>query len=136
MSIRRILVVEDDVVIALDLSTTLADLGYTVIGPATTVSNALGLIRQAKPHAALLDWRLKESTAEIVGDALAALHIPFGFVSAHPRDSVARQHRDRPHLRKPFAPASVDALLRTLGDGQSAARGGHPTRHATNAPGP
>ncbi len=135
MGIRRILVVEDEVVIALDLSATLADLGYTVIGPATTVGNALGLIRHAKPHAALLDWRLKEGTAEIVGDALAALSIPFGFVSAHPRDSVARQHRDRPHLRKPFSPASIDALLRSLIDGQSPPRDDRFSSVSPNAPG-
>ena len=67
----RILVVEDEALIAMDLQALLEEAGYCVLGPANTSEAALALIERDEPDVALLDVNLGRSDAFGVANALA-----------------------------------------------------------------
>ena len=77
----RILVVEDEVVIAMDLQALLEDHGAQVVGPAYTLSVALGFATGIDISAAVLDLRLGREPISPVARILAARRIPFLFYS-------------------------------------------------------
>jgi CheY-like chemotaxis protein len=98
----RILVVEDEFLIALDIVSALEQAGITVVGPAGTVSDALAVIEREPLEGALLDAHLGGEPAARIADALAARGIPFAFVSGYGRESLPEAHRSAPLVRKPF----------------------------------
>jgi CheY-like chemotaxis protein len=75
----RVLVVEDDPIIALDLAEMLQSSGATVVGPAYTVAHALRLVEGQAIDAGVLDYRLEKDTAGPVAERLARDGIPFLF---------------------------------------------------------
>lgn len=79
----KILIVEDELVIALELQVLLEDEGYTVVGPVNSVEKALALIEEAKPDAAVVDINLGDERSTPVTAALAAEHIPFIVTSGY-----------------------------------------------------
>ena len=111
---RRILVVEDDPIIALDLQRILEAAGATVVGPAREVSEAISFIKGSKVSAAVLDYRLRVGDTLPLARLLAERRIPFLFETSDP-DSVARKHPGAIILAKPFRPdqltSAVGALL-------------------------
>ncbi len=95
----RLLLVEDEYLIAEDLKVSLQDLGIEVIGPAASVKDALTLVNQdaARLDGAVLDVNLRGERVFPVADALAARGIPFVFTTGYdgivfpdPYASVAR----------------------------------------------
>ena len=74
---KRILVLEDEVLLALDAAETLEELGVVVIGPVHRVEAALALLERERPDAALLDVNINGSTSAEVARRLAAEGIPF-----------------------------------------------------------
>jgi CheY-like chemotaxis protein len=74
---RRVLIVEDEMLVAMELETLIADEGCTVIGPAPTVDRALALLEHERPDAAVLDVNLNGTTAAPVAAALTAQGVPF-----------------------------------------------------------
>jgi CheY-like chemotaxis protein len=107
----RVLVVEDEFLIALDLLAILDDLGCVALGPAATVEEALRLLAADPPDAALLDMNLRGIRATPVALALAAGGVPFATVTAYA--SLPEAVFDGVRLvAKPFTPERVgDALL-------------------------
>jgi CheY-like chemotaxis protein len=107
----RVLVVEDEFLIALDLLAILDAFGCVVLGPAPTVGEALRLLAAAPPDAALLDMNLRGVRATPVALALAAGGVPFATVTAYPGLPEA-VFDGVPLVAKPFTPERVgDALL-------------------------
>lgn len=80
---RRVLVVEDEVLVAMDLESELERQGCIVLGPAPTVARALAVIDQEQPHIALLDLNLAGKSTGPVALALATHGIPFVVVSGY-----------------------------------------------------
>jgi CheY-like chemotaxis protein len=113
----RILVVEDEALIALMIMQMLERLGLEPVGPAATSREALALIAAERIDAALLDLRLgDEGSPGSVAPALERRGIPFvvvtGFLAAH----VRRLIPGHPVLTKPFSEAALGrALGRLLG---------------------
>lgn len=101
----RILVVEDEPLVSMLIEDLLLDLGCMVVGPASTVAQALALVGQ-DVDAALLDVNLGAEHVYPVADALAAADVPFAFVTGYGRHGLVGAHCDRPTIHKPFAPAS------------------------------
>lgn len=97
-----ILVVEDEPLVALAVEDLLTNLGIRVVGPAPTLSKALGLVEQGGFDGALLDVSLRGERVDAVADALAARSIPFVFTTGHGVDALPQGHRSRPLLVKPF----------------------------------
>src|SRR5258708_7329685 len=77
---RRLLVVEDECLIALNMVEQLTELGYAVVGPAFTIAEARHLAAVAAIDAAVVDLNLHGVFAEEVADILALREIPFLFV--------------------------------------------------------
>jgi DNA-binding NtrC family response regulator len=77
----RILIAEDEILIALDMESTFLDAGAEVIGPCTTISAAMDAARNEELSLAILDIRLGSETTERIGDLLAERGIPFLFYS-------------------------------------------------------
>ena len=77
-----VLLVEDDVILAIDLELSFEDAGFRVIGPAATEAEALELIEAHKPDFAALDWNLRTGTSAGVAAALARIGTRFVFVTA------------------------------------------------------
>ena len=72
-----VLVVEDELLLAMDLELTLEQHGYRVLGPAGTVAEALRLLEGETPQVALLDLNLKGEMATPVAGRLRAMGVPF-----------------------------------------------------------
>lgn len=113
----RILVVEDEALIALMIMQMLEGLGLEPIGPAASSREALALIAAERIDAAVLDLRLgEEGSSASVAPALERRGIPFvvvtGFIAGH----VRRLIPGHPVLTKPFSEAALGrALARLLG---------------------
>jgi CheY-like chemotaxis protein len=93
LSGRRVLLVEDEAIIALDLAALLTDLGAVVVGPAHSVANALELLHEGKIDCAVLDVNLDGEPVYPVARALETRRIPFVFVTAHSGESSIRSFR-------------------------------------------
>src|SRR3954447_7374345 len=78
----KVLVVEDEFVVATDYQVLLWRLGCEVLGPAASAAEALVLLRHERPDAALLDVRLRDGRVTPVAEALRAAGVPFVLVSA------------------------------------------------------
>ena len=111
----RILVVEDDPIIAMDVVASLARADATVVGPAYSVRRALDLIDRSPLDAAVLDYRLEAETASPVAYRLASMGRPFLFHTSS-RSNPALAHPGVPIVDKPTRPeelvAAVNALTR------------------------
>lgn len=102
MPATRILVVEDEFLIALDIAGVLEQAGLAVVGPAGNVGDALKAIEQEVVHGALLDAHLAGEPVGCIADALQARGIPFAFVSGYGREQLPAAHRTAPLVKKPF----------------------------------
>ncbi|HET9902289.1 MAG TPA: response regulator [Xanthobacteraceae bacterium] len=99
---RRILVVEDEILISMLLEDMLTDLGYEVAGTASRVEEALALARSAQIHAAILDVNLNGQEVFPVADVLAGRSIPFVFATGYGERALPAAYQERPTLQKPF----------------------------------
>lgn len=77
----RVLVLEDEALIAEMLTDWLVELGFEVVGPASTVRDALSLIAQSDVEAAILDARLPDGDNREVAELLRSKSVPFAFAS-------------------------------------------------------
>lgn len=115
MTPRSILVVEDEAVIALGLAKILEDAGYRVIGPAATVKAAHACMAENRIDAALMDVNLGGDTRVFpLAEVLAALRVPFAFLSGHPRGLMPPHLHDRPFVAKPYGEAEILELMSRL----------------------
>jgi CheY-like chemotaxis protein len=112
---KRVMVVEDEPLIAMDYATQLAKAGARVIGSYATVREALDLVRgpgSKAIDAAVVDFVLADRNSEPLQVALKQRGIPFVVVSAYPRPLV-RTHASEHILQKPV---TAEALCDELGD--------------------
>ena len=113
----RVLVVEDESLVAMLLATMLEDMGCTPVGPIGTVDEALEVIA-ADPglDAALLDVNVAGRVVFPVASALAERNVPFLFSTGYGEGGLPDDWRGRPTIQKPFTEATVrGALQKTLG---------------------
>jgi len=114
--IPRVLIVEDEVLVAMDLASVLQRHGYVVVGLAGSVTEALALVRKEEIDIALLDVNLGSKTVEPVANRLAERAIPFGLVTAYPSHIQPQSLRRRPCITKPFGTTEVTRLAARLVD--------------------
>ncbi len=108
---RRILLVEDEILIACMLEDMLADLGCVVVGPAARVAQALALIDADVIDAAVLDLCLNQELSYPVADALTARGIPFLFSTGYDRSRIRDGYGSLPMLQKPFHERELARVL-------------------------
>ena len=114
LSGRRILVVEDEMLILMMIESMLADLGCESIIAAATIAEALALIEGQVFDAAMLDVNLKGDNSRPVADALAARGVPFFFSTGNGGHHTMAGYEDRAILRKPFMFEDLTALFKNL----------------------
>ncbi|HEY2132782.1 MAG TPA: response regulator [Acetobacteraceae bacterium] len=111
LSGHRILVVEDEVLIAMLLETALEDAGCVVVGPYSRLSEALAAAARDDFDAALLDVNLAGEKVFPVAELLAERKIPFLLLSGYGDKATPPEHADWPTHGKPF---NTDELMLVL----------------------
>ena len=114
---RRVLIVEDESLVAMLLETILEDMGCTPVGPAATVDEALRMASDGEPvDAALLDVNVAGRQVFPVAEALRDRGVPFVFSTGYGEGGLPAEWRGHPTLQKPFTEAAVrDALINAMG---------------------
>jgi two-component SAPR family response regulator len=119
---RRVLVVEDEFLLAMELETLLERRGCTVLGPVRTVCQALALLHDEQPEVALLDVNLKRERATPVAAALIDRGVPFVLVTGYSEQQLSEPElRAVPRVEKPV---NGCALGRAMAKALEAARAG------------
>ena len=110
----RVLVLEDEPLVAMDIAAIVAGAGWDVVGPAATVQKALKSIEDKGCDAAILDANLGGESAEPVADTLRLRGIPFIVLSGYANDQLQGPLLNAPFLAKPYNPGALVALVRSL----------------------
>jgi|HubBroStandDraft_2_1064218.scaffolds.fasta_scaffold146236_3 CheY-like chemotaxis protein len=107
----RVLLVEDEIMIALLLEEMLAELDFEVVGPVARLDRAVEMAQWQALDVALLDVNLNGREIYPVAEALAAREVPFVFVTGYGRGTLRAPYCDRPTLQKPFRRDDLRELL-------------------------
>jgi CheY-like chemotaxis protein len=123
----RVLVIEDDALIAFDLTSTLNDAGHTTVGPAATSEQAFKLASANKPDVAFVDIRLRDGATgtQIARELQTRYRIPCVFVSSSAEDAHAARDAAVALIIKP---AGSDTVLAALDVIAALLRGEQPKR--------
>src|SRR5207302_732599 len=112
----RVIVVEDETLVAILLEDMLAELGCEVLWTAHRVGKALDLVAQSMPDAAVLDVNIAGDEVYPVAQALAERNIPFVFATGYGARGLKDAWHDRPIVQKPFQVEHLaESLLTALG---------------------
>jgi CheY-like chemotaxis protein len=108
----RILLVEDEAMVAMIIEDTLNDLGCEIVGPMSNVEKALAAAK-SEDHidGAFLDVNLRGQLVYPVAEVLAARGVPFAFVTGYGEKGIDARYRGAPVLTKPFLPETVEQLV-------------------------
>lgn len=110
---RRVLLVEDEYMIALDLARSLEALGAEIVGPAGSVREALALVASEgeRLDGAVLDINLRGERVYPVADALLARHVPFVFATGYAELLLDQSYLRIPRCEKPIDKVELARLL-------------------------
>jgi DNA-binding response OmpR family regulator len=109
----RILLVEDEPMIAFALEDLVSELGYVVVGPAFRLSEALALASDAEFEAAILDVNLNDQPSFPVADLLVTRDIPFLFATGYAESGVGWKG-SAPVIAKPYGRDQLKVALLDL----------------------
>ncbi len=114
---RRILIVEDESLVAMLLETILEDMGCETVGPAGTVDDAMAILDEGTAFdGALLDVNVAGREVFPVAAALKANGVPFVFSTGYGEGGLPDQWRGQATIQKPFTEEAVkSALYKALG---------------------
>jgi CheY-like chemotaxis protein len=116
---RRILIVEDEMLVAMSFEDMLTELGYEVAGIASRLDSALAMARDGNFDAAMLDVNLAGDRSFPVADLLIGRGIPFLFATGYGPEGIDEKYRGRLVLQKPFLADDLAAAVRGLCAGAS-----------------
>jgi CheY-like chemotaxis protein len=109
----RVLVVEDEALIAMLVEDMIHDSGGEMVGSAGTLSDAVDLARTAQADVALLDLDLKGTLAYPAADVLRERGVPLVFTSGYGSGALIQRFQDCPILDKPFDQHSLEQAIDT-----------------------
>jgi CheY-like chemotaxis protein len=117
LSGRRVLLVEDEALVAMLLETILEDMGCVPVGPAVTVEDGLAIAADPAPlDAALLDVNVAGQLVFPIAEALKARGVPFVFSTGYGEGGLPDEWRGHPTVQKPFTEADIrNALMQAMG---------------------
>ena len=108
----RVLIVEDEIVVALFLEDVLDEFGYRVAGVVTQLDEAMA--REQDYDIALLDVHINGRNVFEFADMLAGRGIPFVFATGYGERGIPERHRASPVLQKPFQPDELKRILESI----------------------
>jgi CheY-like chemotaxis protein len=120
----RVLIVEDEMFVALDHEATLRGIGCTGVATAGTIKSALEKVHGWHPDIVILDLNLHGEQTFPVADALDDAHVPFVIVSGYSRRILPARHENRPFLDKPSRPHILVKALQDALDAQASSSNG------------
>jgi CheY-like chemotaxis protein/DNA-directed RNA polymerase specialized sigma24 family protein len=112
--VSKVLIIEDEPIIALDLENLVTELGHEVVGTASTRDQAVKLALAKKPGLVLADINLGEggSGIDAVSEILTSFDIPVIFITAYPEKLLTGERPEPTYLiAKPFLPETVQATV-------------------------
>ena len=112
---RRVLVVEDETLVAMMLEEMLQELNCSVLGPAGDLAEAMGFAEKAEFDLALLDVSLRRTPSFPVADILQKRGIPFAFMTGYGAQDFPLAYQQLPRLSKPFDLPDLQRALKALG---------------------
>jgi CheY-like chemotaxis protein len=115
---KRVLVVEDELMIRMLLADMLEELGYAIAAEAGRLDEALEAAKTAEFDLAILDVNLNNEPVSPVADALVARGLPFVFATGYGEHGLPEPYRDRPALKKPFQVDGLERMLRRALEGK------------------
>src|ERR1700757_2249058 len=110
----KVLIIEDEPIIALDLENLVTELGHKVVAVAATKDDAVAKAKSERPGLVLADINLGEggSGIDAVSEILSAFDIPVIFITAYPEKLLTGERPEPPYLiAKPFLPETVQATV-------------------------
>jgi len=114
LSGKRVLVIEDEMLVLMAIEDMLGDLGCTSITVAGNVETALDLIAANMFDLATLDVNLNGTRSYAIAEALKNRHIPFAFATGYGEHAVKEGYGDRPVLDKPFSHFQFEKVVSGL----------------------
>lgn len=108
----RVLIVEDEIIVALFLEDLLVEFGYEVAGVVSRLDEAM--TRAHDYDLAVLDVHLNGRPVFDFADALAVRGVPFVFATGYGERGIPERHRARPVLQKPFQPRDLKLALEQI----------------------
>jgi CheY-like chemotaxis protein len=122
----RVLVVDDEALIAMMLSDLLSEYGHETVGPAHSEAQALELVKSTPIDAAILDVTLGDHDCFAVAEALGERGIPFAFATGHGAHAMPDAFRERKTVSKPF---DFEVVKQIVADLVAAPHGASPHGH-------
>jgi DNA-binding response OmpR family regulator len=110
----RVLIIEDEPMMALDLQELLEDAGFEVIGIAGRLDKALAIIRTTNIDAAIVDANLAGVSSSPAAEALVERHTPFIVLSGYSMIQQSGLFPPAPFLQKPCRPEQLITALKAL----------------------
>jgi CheY-like chemotaxis protein len=106
----RILVVEDEFLVAMELSRMIRELGAEVVGPVSTVAAATELLQRSQVEGAVLDIKLGHESSAAVADDLRARGVPVVVTTGYAEEMLPQSLADAPRLAKPYTKRDFQEL--------------------------
>jgi DNA-binding response OmpR family regulator len=110
----RVLVVEDEYLVAILIEEILQSAGCVVMGPVPRLPEALDAINREDYDVAVLDVNLAGERINPVADALSERNVPFLFVTGYGTNALPSEYAERPHICKPFRMAELIGALSSV----------------------
>jgi DNA-binding response OmpR family regulator len=110
----RVLVVEDEYLVAVLIEDILQSAGCIVMGPIPRLREALDAVSHDDYDAAVLDVNLAGERIDPVADALSERNVPFLFVTGYGANSLPSEYAERPHVCKPFRMTDLIGALSSV----------------------
>ncbi|MET1026214.1 MAG: response regulator [Dongiaceae bacterium] len=110
----RILVVEDEWILAEEMEVSLREAGFDILGPVPSVKSALHIVETEELDAAVLNITLNSETSFPVARALIDRRVPFVFVTGHAAAFLPPELKNKPLLSKPVNIAVLNRYLEAL----------------------
>ena len=114
----RVLIVEDEIIVALFMEDVLVEFGYEVAGVAGHLDEAAAW--EPDYDMAVLDVHLNGHSVFDFADTLAVRGVPFAFATGYGERGIPDRHRGRPVLQKPFQPEDLRRVLEQIRPAQAA----------------
>jgi PAS domain S-box-containing protein len=108
---NRIMVVEDEALVALALRESLDEMGFSVLGPFNRISEAMVALRNNRVDAAVLDVNLGGELIYPLADVLAADRVPFVFITGYGAEEIEPRYAKGPILQKPIEPGALQSVF-------------------------
>jgi CheY-like chemotaxis protein len=111
----RVLVVEDNLLIAMEVQFFVEECGCAAVGPVATLEKALGIAQEDGLAGAILDINLGAERVWPLAETLAARKVPFLLATGYGNGDIPEAFKTRPHLAKPLTLGAIKKGLKGLG---------------------